>query len=115
MAKTRLQTFCGSPEPAVARRAFPGPRAAGAAPLAADLTALDALKAPALAGELKRGQKSVILLWLAGGSSQLETWDPKPGSPTGGPFRAIPTSVPGIHISELMPRMAQRLDRTCII
>jgi len=57
----------------------------------------------------------VILLWLAGGASQLETWDPKPGTPTGGPFRSIPTAVPGIQISELMPKMAQRMDQTCII
>lgn len=89
--------------------------AAGAAAFAADMTALDVLKHPAVAGELKKTQKRVILLWLAGGSSQLETWDPKPGAPTGGPFRSIPTSVPGIEISELMPKMAQRLGNTCII
>jgi hypothetical protein len=68
-----------------------------------------------LADELKKQQKRCILLWLAGGASQLETWDPKPGAPTGGPFRAIPTSVPGIHISELMPQMAKRMKHTCII
>src|SRR5439155_9816978 len=76
---------------------------------------LDVLKTPALAGELKKNQKRVILLWLAGGASQLETWDPKPGAATGGPFRAIPTSVPGVHISELMPEMAKRMKHTCII
>src|SRR4029078_12552329 len=56
-----------------------------------------------------------LVLWRAGGSSQLETWDPKPGASTGGPFRAIPTSVPGIHISELMPKKAPRMENTCII
>jgi hypothetical protein len=55
------------------------------------------------------------LLWLAGGASQLETWDPKPGRPTGGPFRAINTSVPGVQISELMPEMAKRMNHTAII
>jgi hypothetical protein len=89
--------------------------AAGAAACAADMTMLDILRTPVLANELKRNGQHVILLWLAGGASQLETWDPKPGAPTGGPFRSIPTSVPGIHISELMPRMAQRMERTCII
>src|SRR5262249_22847800 len=69
---------------------------------------------PALAGEMKRKQKRVILLWLAGGSSQLETWDPKPGAPTGGPLRAVPTSVPGIHISRLMPEMAPRMKHTAL-
>jgi hypothetical protein len=89
--------------------------AAGAAAFAADMTGLDVLTEPVLAGELKKKQKHVILLWLAGGSSQLETWDPKPGAPTGGPFRSIPTSAPGIQISELMPKMAQRMKDTCII
>ena len=115
MSQTRRQTFCGSPDHALNRRGFLGTVAAGAAAFAADMTVLDVLQNPALAGELKRKDKRVILLWLAGGSSQLETWDPKPGAPTGGPFRSIPTAVPGIHISELMPRMAQRMDQTCII
>jgi hypothetical protein len=115
MADTRRRNFCGSPEHAIDRRGFLGSLAAGAAALAADMTALDVLKAPALAAELKGKQKHVILLWLAGGASQLETWDPKPGAPTGGPFRAIPTTIPGVHISELMPKMAQRMNKTCII
>jgi hypothetical protein len=113
--QSRRATFCGSPEHALDRRRFLGTMAAGAAALAADMTVLDLLKSPALSEELKKKQKRVILLWLAGGSSQLETWDPKPGAPTGGPFRSIPTSVPGIHISELMPKMAQRMQHTCII
>ena len=115
MSETRRQSFCGSPEHSLNRRGFLGSLAAGAAALAADMTVLDVLKNPVLAGELKRNNKRVILLWLAGGSSQLETWDPKPGTPTGGPFRSIPTAVPGIHISELMPRMAERMTETCII
>ncbi len=83
---------------------------------AADMTVLDVLRSPALAARAQEArQKRVILLWLAGGASQLETWDPKPGTPTGGPFRSIPTAVPGIHISELMPKMAQRMKHTCII
>ena len=115
MLMTPRSTFCGSPEHALNRRGFLGSMAAGAAALAADMTVLDRLSEPSLARELKRNDKRVILLWLAGGSSQLETWDPKPGTPTGGPFRSIPTTVPGIHISELMPKMAQRMERTCII
>jgi uncharacterized protein (DUF1501 family) len=64
-----------------------------------------------LAGEGKR----VLLVDLAGGVSQLETWDPKPRTDTGGPFRAIPTSVPGTHISELLPHTAQLMHRLSII
>ena len=82
---------------------------------AANMRVLDVLQAPTLAAELKRQQKSVILLWLAGGASQLETWDPKPGASTGGPFRAIKTDVPGTEISELMPEMAKRMKTTCVI
>jgi hypothetical protein len=115
MAQSRRSSFCGSPEHAVDRRGFLGTVAAGAAAFAADMTALDVLSTPVLAEQMKREQKHVILLWLAGGSSQLETWDPKPGAPTGGPFRSIPTAIPGIHLSELMPKMAQRMHHTTII
>lgn len=99
----------------VSRRSFLGAAAVGTGAVAADMTALDVLTNPLLASELKRGDKRVILLWLAGGASQLETFDPKPGRPTGGPYRAIPTAEPGIHISELMPRIAQRIKHTAII
>src|SRR3954452_4639420 len=115
MAETGRNTFCGSPVHALDRRRFLGTMAAGAAAFAADMTVLDVLKVPALAGALKKQQKHVILLWLAGAASQLETWDPKPGAPTGGPFRSIPTNIPGVHISELMPKMAQRMKHTCAI
>src|SRR5260370_38955106 len=115
MTPAHRHTFCGSPVHALSRRGFLRPAAATAAAFAAAMTRLDALAAPELAADLKKQQKRVILLWLAGGASQLETWDPKPGAATGGPFRAIPTSVPGIHISELMPKMAKRIKDTRII
>jgi len=101
------KTHCGSPDHALHRRAFLG--------AAASLPALGWLTSPAVATELKKQQKRCILLWLAGGASQLETWDPKPGAVTGGPYRAIPTNVPGVHISELMPKMAKRLQHTAIV
>jgi hypothetical protein len=104
--------FCGSPDHAVSRRAFLGTAAAAAF---ADMTRLDALAAPDVAKDLKKSQKRVILLWLAGGASQLETWDPKPGAPTGGPFRAIPTDVPGLHVSEMMPEMAKLMKHVCVV
>jgi Protein of unknown function (DUF1501) len=111
----KRMNYCGSPDHGLSRRGFLGTVAAGATAFAADMTVLNVLRQPLLAGELKKQQKRVILLWLAGGASQFETWGPKPGAPTGGPFRSIPTSVPGIHISELMPKMAQRIKHTCII
>lgn len=99
----------------VSRRGFLGAAAIGASAFAADMTVLNALRTPALAEELRRQQKSVMLLWLAGGASQLETWDPKPGAPTGGPFAKIQTTVPGLEISELLPQLAQRMDTTAVI
>src|SRR5262245_23312161 len=110
MAGRRI-TFCGSPEHAIDRRGF----LAGAAGFAASMTGLNVLGEPAVAAELKKQQKRVILLWLAGGASQMETFDPKPGAVTGGPFRAIQTCVPGVQLCELMPQMAKRLKHTCIV
>jgi hypothetical protein len=60
-------------------------------------------------------QKHVILLWMSGGPSQFETWDPKPGTPTGGPHLSIPTSVPGLHIDEFMPKLARLSNRVATI
>jgi hypothetical protein len=106
----------GSPTSGISRRGFLGSAAmSGAATFAANMNVLNALQTPVLAAELKRQQKSVILLWLAGGASQLETWDPKPGRITGGPFRAISTDIAGVQISELLPKMAQRMKTTAII
>jgi hypothetical protein len=110
----RNSFFCGSRDHSLSRRGFLGATAAAGA-LAADMTRLDVLQLPLLANEIKKQQKHVILLWLAGGPSQLETWDPKPGRPTGGPYRAIPTNVPGVHISELMPKLAQRQHHTALV
>ncbi|RPI81203.1 MAG: DUF1501 domain-containing protein, partial [Planctomycetaceae bacterium] len=51
------------------------------------------------ADELKREGRSMILLWMQGGPSQFETFDPKPGHANGGPTTAIETSVAGIRIA----------------
>src|SRR6476469_7244803 len=52
--------------------------------------------------------KAVILIWLSGGPSQLDTWDPKPDAPSEvrGPFGSIATKVPGVRISEHFPLQA---------
>lgn len=100
----------------VSRRSFLNTVALGSAGVAAKMSAIETLTSPVFAEELRQKQKSVILLWLAGGASQLETWDPKPGAPTGGPYRAIQTNVAGTQISELLPKMSQRLQQhTAII
>ena len=91
---------CNSLEHVLSRRRFFQTLAAGGA--AAVLPNFGLFTSPVVAAEMARKQKRMIVINMAGGLSQLESWDPKPGTPTGGPFRAIPTSVPGIHISELL-------------
>ena len=61
--------------------------------------------------------KSVILLWMTGGPSQIDTWDPKPERPLAnrGPFAAIKTKLPGIQICEHLPKQAAMLDRFTLI
>lgn len=61
--------------------------------------------------------KSVILLWMTGGPSHIDTWDPKPDRPAEnrGPFGVIDTKLPGVKICEHLPKMAQRLDKVTLI
>lgn len=69
----------------------------------------------AAAADIKQRDMRVVVFNMHGGLSQLESWDPKPGTKTGGPTRAIPTSVPGIHISELLPYTAQQMHHLCLM
>src|ERR1700731_4442136 len=100
---------CNSPDHALSRRQFLQGTALGGA------VALGGMLHPVLAGHLEKKQKRVLMIWLAGGASQLETWDPKPGTNTGGPFQAIATSVPGIHICELLPCTARQMHRLALV
>lgn len=70
---------------------------------------------PGVAQQLRQRRKQVLFIWLDGGMSQLESWDPKPNTPFGGPFRAIQTTVPGIQVSELLPRTARQMRHLAII
>ena len=104
---------CTPPEHTLHRRLFlRGLAASGAASM---LSWSGLFNIEALAEQAKREQKHCILLWLCGAPSQFETWDPKPGSIYGGPFRSIPTRIPGIHFSELMPGCASIADRLSIV
>lgn len=71
------------------------------------LGGLGGLVSPAVAAQLDQQDKQVLFVWIDGGMSQYESWDPKPNTQFGGPFRAIPTSLPGLQISELMPQTAR--------
>ncbi len=69
------------------------------------------------AGRPVGGRKSVILLWMTGGPSQIDTWDPKPDQPlqNRGPFGVIPTRLPGTFFCEHLPKQAAMLDKFTII
>ena len=103
---------CGSVEHRIARRQFLGNLAAGAGVFAGGV---GVFAQPSVARQLQQGQKRILVVNMHGGLSQLESWDPKPGTPTGGPFRAIPTSVPGTHICELLPRTASLMHHLMLV
>src|SRR5580693_1781033 len=62
-----------------------------------------------------RRKRSCILLWMNGGPSQMDTFDLKPGHANGGPYKEIETSVPGIRISQHLPRVASNMNDMAII
>lgn len=59
--------------------------------------------------------RSVILVWLGGGASQFETWDPKVGRETGGPTKDVATNVPGLRIAEHLSETAKVMDKISVI
>jgi len=69
----------------------------------------------ALAG--KKDNNAVIMVWKPGGCSHIDTYDPKPdaGSEYRGPFSTIPTKVPGVHFTELIPRQAKIADKFSLL
>ncbi|HUE74560.1 MAG TPA: DUF1501 domain-containing protein [Pirellulaceae bacterium] len=71
--------------------------------------------AAAASGDAKR--KAIIVVFLHGGASHLETWDPKPDAPLEyrGPFQSIATKTPGLRLSELLPRQAAISNRFNIV
>ena len=105
---------CGSPEHGLHRRRFLEGLGGGIGSISATSWA-GLFSNPVFAEQTKRANKRCILLWLCGGPSQFESWDPKPGRLTGGPFKSIPTSLPGIHVSELMPKCAKIMDKLAVV
>ncbi len=69
----------------------------------------------ARAAEARVQHKRCVLLWMDGGPSHKDTFDLKPGTANGGPYRPIDTSVPGIQISEHFPRFARLMQHAAII
>jgi len=82
---------------------------------AAGALGYSAMGSPLRAESAQTPRKQLLLLFLSGGASQFETWDPKPGAKTGGPFRAISTSIPGVQIGELLPHTARIMHRLTVV
>src|SRR6185503_3394073 len=80
-------------------------------------TAAASMSPALLAQEAARGAKAkaVIVLFMEGGPSHIDTFDPKPGQDTNGPFKAIDTAVKGIQICEHLPRIAAEMKSLSII
>ncbi|GIW98442.1 MAG: hypothetical protein KatS3mg111_1775 [Pirellulaceae bacterium] len=60
-------------------------------------------------------RRHLVILWMPGGPSQLDTWDLKPGHANGGPFRELQTTVPGMRFSEHLPALAQWAHHLAIV
>ena len=67
------------------------------------------------AADRRATAKAVILLYMEGGPSQLDTFDPKPGTRTGGPFKTIDTGVRGIQVTEHLPRLAREMKSLAVL
>jgi uncharacterized protein (DUF1501 family) len=83
----------------------------------AGLTLSQLYRLRAFSAEAQSPKTAVILVWLRGGASHLDTFDPKPDAPSEfrGPFVPIDTNTPGIQISELLPRLARLSDRYALL
>ena len=105
----RRSTLCNG----VSRRDFL--RIGALAPLGLSLA--DLLSHKALAGSAAPRAKSVLLVFLGGGISHHDTFDLKPGAveEIRGKYKGIPSSVPGLHVGELLPRMAKVMDKVCLV
>jgi hypothetical protein len=88
---------------------------AGAVSTAVSMSGWMGRLASAAAESGTKTQRACILLWMNGGPSQMDTWDPKPGHNNGGPIKGINTKIPGVQISEHLPKLADRADKLAII
>lgn len=102
---------CNSPDHLVSRRSMLANLIAGVG----GVGVVSQLVHPTVAREIEAKNKQVLIFLLNGGLSQFESFDPKPNTDTGGPFRSIKTSVPGIHFCELLPHTARIADKLAVV
>ena len=96
------------------RREFLVTSLAGAATLAFSPWGVQTRAAEEKKAEAKSA-KACILLFLDGGPSHIDTFDPKPGTPTGGSFTAIDTKIAGVKFSQHLPKLAAVSDKLAVI
>src|SRR6266496_1027072 len=82
-----------------------------------DILRLRASAASAQSASKSSGKVNCILIWLDGGPSHYETFDPKPDAPSEirGEFKDIPTPLPGVHFSESIPKLAAAADKFTVV
>lgn len=69
----------------------------------------------AAAPTLRKAHKSIIILWMSGGPPTIDMWDLKPGQSTGGEFKPVKTSVPGVQVSEHLPNVARQMKHLSLV
>lgn len=94
----------------IARRTILGGAAAGFF-----ACALRTGRAAALSQQPTGKARRCVVLWMGGGPSQIDTFDPKPGTDTGGEFRAISTAATGLEISETLPEIAKQMGQLSVL
>ena len=107
----RVDYACGSVEHVIARRHFLRGALAGGAAVAGGLSGLLTGSAAEAVAKRQKNPGVQSARW----PESIGKLGPKPGTETGGPFRAIPTSVPGVHISELLPETAKQMHHLCLL
>ena len=69
----------------------------------------------ARAAEMKKKQKSLIIMWMGGGPATIDLWDMKPGSANGGEHKPVSTAAPGVQITEHLPNVGKQMKNLSII
>jgi uncharacterized protein (DUF1501 family) len=105
-------TLCDYEDCALPRRHFLQHLAGASSLMLPAISLLGSVRARA--DELRKDQKSAILLWLSGGPSSIDLWDLKPGAATAGPFRPIATTGAG-QICEHLPKLARQMKHLSIV
>jgi hypothetical protein len=104
-----MRGYCGSEHWEVAgklnRRGFLGAASLGVGAVAG-MQSLAGQVLAAGAGKKVDNRPKMIVMWMGGGPTHIDTWDPKPGSANHGPWKSSPTKVAGVHLSEKLPTLA---------